>query len=365
MKILGIESTCDETAAAVIDGEQILSNAIASQIDVHKQFGGVFPEIAAREHLKAILPAIKLALKEAGCIKVGLSELYVESNLSSGVAKSFESSFPKLQQPPIDAIAIANRPGLIGGLMIGAMTARTLAETLNIPLVAVDHVYAHIYGAEPTKMRFPLLALVVSGGHTTIYLLKSHTEHQILGETRDDAVGEAFDKAAKILGLPYPGGPSIAKAASAEVASLGKSLLPMPKLDNPYEFSFSGLKTAFLRRAQELAGGDFRLPSSEIPERLTSEQKSQLANVFQESAVQILLAALQKAAQEFRPEQIIIAGGVSANQRLRERAAELFGDKLLLPEKSLSTDNAVMIARAALYMGLPPTSPRKLTVQPN
>ncbi|MCL2371354.1 tRNA (adenosine(37)-N6)-threonylcarbamoyltransferase complex transferase subunit TsaD [Candidatus Saccharibacteria bacterium] len=345
MKVLGIESTCDETAAAVIDGEQILSNVIASQIDIHKEFGGVFPEIAAREHLRVILPTIKLALVQA--------KLEGESETFADLARQ------------VEAIAIANRPGLIGGLMIGAMTARTIAETLGIPLVAVDHVYAHIYGVEPSAMRFPLLALVVSGGHTTIYSLKSHTEYEILGETRDDAVGEAFDKAAKILGLPYPGGPSISKAAAAALGAHDVQLLPFPKLDNPYEFSFSGLKTAFLRRAQELAGGDFRMPSEEIADLLSDDQKNQLAYTFQESAVKILLNALEKADQEFSPQQIIISGGVAANGRLRERAGELFGDKLLLPDLSLSTDNAVMIARAALAMGLPKTDPRELRVTPN
>jgi N6-L-threonylcarbamoyladenine synthase len=380
MKILGIESTCDETAASVIDGDRILSNVIASQVDIHKQFGGVFPEIAAREHLKAILPTIKLALRQAKSAEVS-------ETLKGG---SGEETFADLARG-IGAIAVANRPGLIGGLMIGAMTARTLAQVLKLPLVAVDHVFAHIYGADPEQMRFPLLALVVSGGHSTIYLLKSHAKCEILGETRDDAVGEAFDKAAKILGLPYPGGPSIATAASeaahrgiseggsprarrgapvptgCDDAVRGKSLqmLPFPHLDSPYEFSFSGLKTAFLRRAQEEAGGDFRMPSEEIPELLTAEQKSQLAHIFQESAVQILLNALAKADREFRPEQIVISGGVSANTRLRNRAEEIFGNKLLLPEKSLSTDNAVMIARAALYAGLPQTDPRELTVQPN
>jgi len=362
MKILGIESTCDETAAAVVDDEQILSNVVASQIALHREFGGVFPEIAAREHLRVILPTIKLALQEAGCIKQSLSELRTSR--------------------AIDAIAIANRPGLIGGLMIGAMTARTLAETLKLPLVAVDHVYAHIYGVSPKQMRFPLLALVVSGGHTSLYLLESHTRHRILGETRDDAVGEAFDKAAKILGLPYPGGPSISEAAASHHALRGEpsggrrgplgpavahdeKLLPLPKLDNPYEFSFSGVKTAFLRRAQELAGGDFRMPSDEIAKILDTDQKNSLAFIFQESAINILLHTLETARNEFLPKQIIISGGVAANTRLRERALALFGDSLLLPDLSLATDNAAMIARAALYLGLPKTDPKELTVTPN
>ncbi|MCL2001845.1 tRNA (adenosine(37)-N6)-threonylcarbamoyltransferase complex transferase subunit TsaD [Candidatus Saccharibacteria bacterium] len=353
MKVLGIESTCDETAAAVVSDGRVLSNIVASQIDIHKEFGGVFPEIAAREHLRVILPTIKLALKEAGCIKESLAELR--------------------DNKTIDAIAVANRPGLIGGLMIGAMTARTLAEVLGLPLVAVDHVYAHIYGVEPAEMRFPLLALVVSGGHSTIYLLESPTNYQILGETRDDAVGEAFDKAAKILGLPYPGGPSISQAADAYKATGKEQLLPAPKLDNPYEFSFSGLKTAFLRRAQEMAGGNFRMSSDEVADKLADEQKNELAFVFQESAVRILLNALEKAAKVYRPEQIIISGGVAANSRLRDKAHEVFGacgadsgaSKLLLPERALSTDNAVMIARAALAMGLPKTAPRDLKVTPN
>lgn len=349
MKILGIESTCDETAASVIDDSCVLSNIIASQIDIHKEFGGVFPEIAAREHLRAILPTITLALKEAGCIQHSLSELRTNKT--------------------IDAIAVANRPGLIGGLMIGAMTARTLAEVLSLPLIAVDHVFAHIYGVDPERMRFPCLALVVSGGHTTILLLKSHVEYEVLGETRDDAAGEAFDKAAKVLGLSYPGGPSVELAAADFVATgsdtSGLRLLPIPKLDNPYEFSFSGLKTAFLRRAQEVAGGDFRMSSEEVSKTLTTRQKEELAFIFRESAVQILLNALAKANQEFCPEQIIISGGVSASVRLRSRAQELFGEKLLLPDRAMSTDNAVMIARAALYLGLPATNPRGLTVAPN
>ncbi|MCL2038440.1 tRNA (adenosine(37)-N6)-threonylcarbamoyltransferase complex transferase subunit TsaD [Candidatus Saccharibacteria bacterium] len=341
MKVLGIESTCDETAAAVISGSvsagvETLSSIVASQVAIHQPFGGVFPEIAAREHLRAILPTIKLALQNAK-----LTELPGE----------------------LDAIAIANRPGLIGGLMIGAMTAKTMAEVLDLPLVAVDHVYAHIYGVNPEEIRFPALALVISGGHTTLYLLQSHSDHQILGQTRDDAVGEAFDKAAKILGLSYPGGPSIAKAAAK--AASPTPLLPTPKLDNPYDFSFSGLKTAFLRRAQELAGGDFRMSSLDVAKLLSPEQKDQLASLFQESAIAILLNVLQKADQEFRPEQIIIAGGVAANQRLRDQAEQLFTGKLLLPEPSLSTDNAVMIARAALYADLPPTNPRDLSITPN
>ena len=233
MKILGIETSCDETAAAVVeDGTRILSNAIVSQIDIFAEYGGVIPEVAARSHLEVMLPVIDKALADASC--------------SWG---------------DIDAIAVTHAPGLLGSLLIGTLTARTLAILHNKPLYAVHHLKSHVYAnwletnPHHNKPNFPILAIVISGGHTQILYMPSHNEFKIIGTTRDDAIGECFDKVAKILGLPYPGGPSIAKVAVDGDAN--KYHLPHPKVDG-LDFSFSGLKTAVLRAVQK----ELRLPIS-------------------------------------------------------------------------------------------------------
>ena len=341
MKILGIESSCDETAAAVIeDGQKVLSNVVVSQIVIHAEYGGVIPEIAARSHIEAVNPVIEKALKDAG--------------------ETLDS---------IDAIAVTHTPGLVGSLMVGTLAARTLAITHNKPFYPTHHLKSHIYanwlsGYNP---EFPLLAAVVSGGHTQIIYMKSHDHFDIIGSTRDDAIGECFDKVAKILGLPYPGGPNIAKLA--ENGDPDRYKLPIPQVDG-LDFSFSGLKTAVLRAVQHEVGKDIKTPSSELKSLLTSQQKADFAASFQKTAVQFLIKKLQKALDE-HPEvkSILLAGGVSANQLLREELQKAFDNQcqVFVPEFKYSTDNGAMVASAAYYSiqaGEKPSDPYALDISP-
>lgn len=347
MRILGIETSCDETAAAVVeDGRRMLSNAVSSSVDLHAAYGGVVPEIAARSHVEVIVPVIKQSLSDAG-----------------------------IYWGEIDAIAVTNRPGLIGSLLIGVLTARTLAITKNKPLYGINHVLAHTYANFITDTslpsyqlakeppRFPFLSLVVSGGHTQLMLYKSHEDYAILGQTKDDAVGEAFDKVAKILGLPYPGGPSIDKAAADGNPTSLK--LPKARLENPYDFSFSGLKTAVLRAAQQLAGKDFTFPSTELPKVLSASQKADLAASFQRTAIETLADAAAAAVAEYRPKTVLLAGGVAANRALRNTLESRLEVPLLYPDIKLCTDNAAMIAAAAYYQHQPAADPYKLAVIPS
>ena len=263
MRILGIESSCDETAASIVeDGERLLSNVVNSQIDIHAEYGGVIPEIAARSHLEVINPVIKKALSDANCT-----------------------------WDDIDAIAVTYAPGLIGSLLIGTLAARTLAIIHHKPLYKIHHVEAHVYAnfinqqsgylslSLPKKQPlFPLLSLIVSGGHSQLVLFKNHGDYQLIGQTQDDAVGEAFDKVAKIIGLPYPGGPAIAKAA--ELGDPHAFQLPIAKLSGEYDFSFSGLKTAVLRAVQREVGKDFTFPSHELPGLVEDELRHNMAASF-------------------------------------------------------------------------------------
>lgn len=330
MLILGIETSCDETAAAVVeDGRRLLSNAISSSVDLHAAYGGVVPEIAARSHIEAIIPVIEQALKTA---KVGWSS--------------------------IDAIAVTQGPGLLGSLLIGVLTARTLAIAKKRPLYAVDHVAAHPYAAfltktslpdydMPTKIpELPLLALTVSGGHTQLILMKDVKSQKLLGQSGDDAAGEAYDKVAKMLGLPYPGGPALAdlaKGGNPEAFDF-----PKAKLESPYDFSFSGLKTAVLRAAQSLSGHDFTFPSHKLPTALTEAQKADIAASFQHIVNETLIEKLKKAEERFNPKTIIISGGVATNQDLRQQAENL-SNPVIYPDIRLCTDNGAMIAAAAFY----------------
>ena len=347
MRILGIETSCDETAAAVIaDGQTMLSNVISSSVKLHAEHGGVVPEIAARSHIEVIIPVIEQALSDA-----------------------------KTSWDDIDAIAVTQGPGLIGSLLIGVLTARTLAIAKDKPLYPVNHVLAHTYANFITSTslpsyqlnsqtpEFPFLALIVSGGHSQIMLYKSHNNYNSLGQTRDDAVGEAFDKVAKILGLPYPGGPSVDKAAASGNPFAVK--LPKPKLDNPYEFSFSGLKTAVLRAAQEMVGKDYTLPSFELPAMLSDGQKADLAASFQQIATETLVDAMVIAENEYKPKCIVLAGGVAANQRLRTELQNRLSTTVYCPDINLCTDNAAMIASAAFYGPKIASDPYKLEVIPN
>ena len=304
MKILGIESSCDETAAAVVeDGVRILSSEIASQVDIHARYGGVVPEVASRQHLLSIVPIIRQAMDRA-----------------------------MTTWQDIDAIAITHGPGLAGSLLVGVSAAKAMALAQNIRLVGVNHLEAHIYAnwLGKTAPEFPLLCLIVSGGHTDLVLMRGHGDYTLLGQTRDDAAGEAFDKAARILGLGYPGGPAIDKASKN-----GKPCIDLPHswLPGTHDFSFSGIKTAL-----------YRLVDDEKIKDINDAAAS-----FQEAVVWILTAKTITAAVEHGAKQILISGGVAANRLLRSRLAEQSPVPVLIPEPVLCTDNAAMVAACGYF----------------
>lgn len=340
MKILGIESSCDETAAAIVeDGAHILSNVVVSQIDIHAEYGGVIPEIAARSHIEAIQPVLNKAFKDAN-----------------------------LTIDDIDAIAVTHTPGLVGSLLAGTLAARTLAVVHNKPFYPTHHLKSHIYanwlsGYQP---EFPLLAAVISGGHTQIIYMERHDHFEIIGTTRDDAIGECFDKVAKILGLPYPGGPSVANAAKN--GNPDKYHLPIPHVDG-LDFSFSGLKTAVLRAVQKELGLPITTPSHELKDHLTDQQIADFAASFQKTAVDILLKKLEKATETREVKSVLLAGGVSANHALRDELQKRFGTdyKVFFPDPQFSTDNGAMVASAAYYSiqaGDSYTDPYNLDISP-
>ncbi|MDI6857711.1 MAG: tRNA (adenosine(37)-N6)-threonylcarbamoyltransferase complex transferase subunit TsaD [Dehalococcoidia bacterium] len=311
MKVLGIETSCDETAAAVVeDGRTILSNVVASQVDLHARYGGVVPEVASRKHLESILPVIDTALNEAGC------------RLSD-----------------IGAVATTMGPGLSGALLVGVNVAKAIVFAYRLPLVAVSHLEAHIYanwlrteGTDAYEPQFPLLALVVSGGHTELVLMKGHGLYRELGRTRDDAAGEAFDKVARLLGLGFPGGPAIEKAAAGARPAVR---LPRAWLPGTHDFSFSGLKTAVLRLSKEREGR--ALPVGEV------------AAAFQEAVVDVLVTKTVRAAREERAREIILAGGVAANKALRNALTDASPVPVRMPPLFLCTDNAAMVAAGGYY----------------
>ena len=405
MKILGIETSCDETAAAVVEnGVKILSNVVVSQIDIFAEYGGVIPEVAARSHLEVILPVIDKALSDAKC--------------------SWDD---------IDAIAVTHAPGLLGSLLIGTLTARTLAILHNKPLYAVHHLKSHVYAnwlnidddihtcsrvafdrpvvtsdqrlpspcqasdSLETSMHhcpsFPILALVVSGGHTQILYMPTHNQFEIVGTTQDDAVGECFDKVAKILGLPYPGGPAITKVAMKGNAS--KYKLPHPKVQG-LDFSFSGLKTAVLRAIQKETKVPISYPSYKLKELLTPKQVADFAASFQKTAVDILREKMELALKQYpNIHALVVAGGVSANALLREEMKKAFLKELedwqredkhlgsvatkikdkvqtkslpvFFPAIQFSGDNGAMVGAACYFeiqSGVKPTDPYALNIYP-
>lgn len=339
MKILGIESSCDETAASVIeDGRILLSNVINSQIDIHAIYGGVVPEVAARSHIEVINPVIDQALTDAN-----------------------------LTWDDIDAIAVTYAPGLIGSLLIGTLAARTLAILKNKPLYPIHHVEAHVYAnfLNNKVPEFPILALIVSGGHSQLVLFRDHGDYELLGQTCDDAVGEAFDKVAKIIGLPYPGGPSIAKAALNGNPHAYK--LPKAKLQNAYDLSFSGLKTAVLRAVQHEVGVDITFPSSGLAELLNNQQRVDFAASFQQTAVETLVEKTKQAFYDHNVKSVVIAGGVAANQELRRILSEQIPIQIDYAPMNLCTDNAAMVATLGYYYAQKkqPTSPFELEVMPS
>jgi N6-L-threonylcarbamoyladenine synthase len=349
MKVLGIETSCDETAAAVVeDGHRLLSNVVASSMDLHVQYGGVVPEIAARSHLEVIIPVIQQALADADCL-----------------------------WEQIDAIAVTYGPGLGGSLLIGVMTARTLAIALGKPLYAVNHVEAHVYANFLTETPlavltlpaeqpgFPMLAIIVSGGHSQLMLFRDHFDYTLIGQTHDDAIGEAFDKVAKMLGLPYPGGPSVARAALK-----GNPLaftLPKAKMDK-YDFSFSGPKTAVLRLAQAQIGEGYDFPSTKLPQRLSEAQKADIAASFQRSAVETIVDKALLAYEEFAPASVVIAGGVAASTELRRQLSAALPLPITYPDPQLCTDNAAMVAALGCFkaqLNQPVANSYTLAIAPN
>ncbi len=325
MIILGIETSCDETAAAVVkDGVEVLSNAIVSQIDIFAEYGGVIPEVAARSHIEAILPVVDKALTDAG-----------------------------MTWDDIDYIAVTQGPGLLGSLLIGVLTARMLSKLHDKPLIAVNHVVAHTYANMliDQKIEFPLLSLSVSGNHSHFLIFHDYLDYELLGATQDDAAGEAFDKVAKMMGLPYPGGPSVSKAALDGDENAYK--LPKPRVEGkPLAFSFSGLKTAVLRLLQKEAGGDFTMPSHEIAGKLTQKQIADMAASFQRQACEILTDKLELAYNQYQPKTVVIAGGVAANSRLRQEVQDRLPVQMHYAPMSLCTDNAAMIAAMGYQLAL-------------
>jgi N6-L-threonylcarbamoyladenine synthase len=339
MVILGIETSCDETAASVALGQggsvRILSNIVSSQIEIHKKYNGVVPEIAAREHILNILPVINEAL-----VKAGVNTPRRRGGATSASAKPWRDGPLERGLKKIDALAVTVGPGLITSLLVGVETARTLADIWKLPIAAINHIEGHIYanfiGQE--KIKFPALILTVSGGHTMLILMKGHGKFQLIGETRDDAAGEAFDKAAKLLNLGYPGGPIISKTA-AEFKGAGKIVLPRPMLNDPnFDFSFSGLKTALLYKIQKDEDWEKKIP--------------EYCHEFERAVVETLVGKAVKAAKKYRVKTMMLAGGVSANLVLREEfqeAAAKIGVACHIPPLEYTTDNAAMIAAAGYF----------------
>ncbi|RLC37623.1 tRNA (adenosine(37)-N6)-threonylcarbamoyltransferase complex transferase subunit TsaD [candidate division Kazan bacterium] len=306
MKILAIETSCDDTAVAILNNRKVLVSLVASQEKLHANFGGVVPEVASREHLKAIYPLIEMALKKS-----------------------------KLGPQDIDKIAVTGEPGLLGSLLVGVNAAKTLGYLWHKPVVKINHLLGHVYaGFVDNDIRFPLVALVASGGHTELVLVRRHGDYKCLGETRDDAAGEAFDKAARVLGLDYPGGPAIAAAAAGIQYSVSNRTveLPRPMKNRGLDFSFSGLKTAVIR---------------------AKGRKEDIAHEFQEAVVDVLATKLMRAAQKYKVKTILLGGGVAANKRLREEVdlrATAKGLRLVVPNSKYCTDNAVMIGMASYFI---------------
>lgn len=350
MIILGLESSCDETAVGIVrDGHELLANVVNSQIDIHKAFGGVVPEVAARSHIEVVIAVIQEALEQAS-----------------------------LTWDAIDGIAVTYGPGLIGSLLIGSLTARTLAILKKKPLYAVNHVEAHVYAnfltgypasiptpPPTTQPKFPLLALIVSGGHSQLALFEDHFNYRLLGQTQDDAIGEAFDKVAKIIGLPYPGGPSIAKAAEQGNAQAFE--FPKARMQGAYDFSFSGLKTAVLRRVQALCDKPYDFPSTQLAALLSDSQRNDIAASFQRVAIETVVDKTVKAFHEFAPASVVIAGGVAANQELRRQLSSGLPCPIEYAAPKLCTDNGAMVATLGCFTAMrkKPAAPYELQVNPS
>ncbi len=314
-RILAIETSCDETASAVIEnGRALLASVVASQMDIHARYGGVFPEVASRQHVLSIIPVVEQTLVQA-----------------------------HLALTDVDAIAVTQGPGLAGSLVVGLNMAKGLALGAGLPLVGVNHLEGHIYSAwvhdsgeePPSAPQFPLLALLVSGGHTELNFMEDHLSYKRLGATLDDAAGEAFDKVARLLGLPYPGGPSIQNAA--EEGNPKAFTFPRARTDSAWDFSFSGIKTSVMREVRRIEEKGIPLPVSD------------LAASFQVAVVDVLFTKTLQAAREFKAREILVAGGVSANKALRTAFLAQDEFKVHIPKLALCTDNAAMIAAAGYF----------------
>lgn len=367
MRILSIETSCDESALAITDQNldeghfapiSVLANNVLSQIDIHREYGGVFPAVAKREHAKALTPLLVKTLSDAGLHlsdatpidPVLIQELTMLLEREPELLEHMLAIMPTIAKPAIDAIALTTGPGLEPALWVGINFAKALALLWNIPILPVNHMEGHLLAAVVSgkieedgkhtltldEVNYPALGLLVSGGHSELILMKAPGDYTLLGETRDDAVGEAFDKVARLLGLPYPGGPEISKLATLGAPGIYK--LPRPMLNSgDYDFSFAGIKTAVRYLLQEI-------------ETITDEVRNNIARDFEDSCIEVLTKKSVMAAKEFGAQTAVIGGGVSANQKLRATLKENLGTigiPLLLPDRGLSTDNALMIALAA------------------
>ena len=332
MLVLGIETSCDETSAAVVeDGRLVRSNVVSSQIALHAPFGGVVPEIASRQHVRAITLVVDEALRSAG-----------------------------VDKREIEMIAATRGPGLAGALLVGLNFARGLSLGLDVPLVGVNHLEGHLHSVwltrespPPPPPALPMLALIVSGGHTQLVLMRDHGQYELVGATLDDAAGEAFDKVARLLGLSYPGGPAVQRAASD---AQSPARLPRARLPGTYDFSFSGLKTAVLHLAFETASGrdadEVRgraLPKVDVAAGLSPAQVADIAAGFQESVVDVLAEKTRAAAADLHVASVAVVGGVAANRALRERIGARVELPVFLSAPEFSTDNAAMIASAGYF----------------
>lgn len=368
MKLLAIETSCDETAVALLEGNEqgdttsfsVLGNTLISQIDIHREYGGVFPAMAKRAHAQNLVPILASTLEEANEMheeKQVLDESItkeLETLLSRepGLSESFLAFITETRRPQIDAVCVTYGPGLEPALWVGINFAKAISLVWNIPLVAVDHMEGHHMSSlltpssersyTLTKPNTPHITLLVSGGHTELILMKAWREYEKIGETRDDAVGEAFDKVARMMGLPYPGGPEVARLAhkDREDARTNPFTLPRPMIDSPdLDFSFSGLKTAVLYKIKE-------------KETLTDVETEQMARSFEDSAIGVLVKKTEKALNQFGAQSLSVGGGVSANEHLQRTLAEIQDVSVSFPPRELTGDNAVMIGVAGFYKAL-------------
>ncbi len=372
MKVLGIETSCDETAVCLLEARgtwgaefsfTLLGNELNSQAALHAGFGGVFPNLAKREHAKNLVPILEQVLEEArvlsNCQGEALTILPEIQEILAREPELLEQLIPFLvryDKPIIDAIAVTHGPGLEPALWVGINFAKALSTTWSIPIVSVNHMEGHIVlsmmdtadlsRGKLAEFEFPVLALLISGGHTELVLSKSFGEYQLIGQTRDDAAGEAFDKVARLLGLPYPGGPEISRLAALaryDEMTSHRIRLPRPMIhEKNFDFSFSGLKTAVRRLVEG--------------KTLTDAEKAGVAREFEDAVADVLVAKTMRAVETFGVNTVVVGGGVSANIHIRERLTDALqapaGCKLLLPQPSLATDNAIMIALAGYFHAL-------------